>query len=118
MGDTVTAFGRRDFTSYPLYANQFSLSYAFVQAQYEIENKLRFRLALHTGHIVDALYVEETPSTKIIRELALYYHLNPKWAMEIGIFPSYSGAEIVLNRRITCHPLRTMAEKVLYSLGL
>lgn len=98
LGDTVTAFGRRDYTSYPLYANQFSLSYAFVQAQYEIENKLRFRLALHTGHIVDALYVEETPSTKIIRELALYYHLNPKWAMEIGIFPSYFGAEIVLNK--------------------
>lgn len=98
VGQTVTAFGRRDFTSYPLYANQFSLSYGFVQAQYEIENKLRFRLALHTGHIVDALYVEETPSTKIIRELALYYHLNPKWAMEIGIFPSYFGAEIVLNK--------------------
>lgn len=98
VGDTVTAFGRRDYTSYPLYANQFSLSYAFIQAQYEIENKLRFRLALHTGHIVDALYIEETPSTKLIRELSLYYHLNPKWALEIGIFPSYFGAEIVLNK--------------------
>jgi hypothetical protein len=98
FGDTVTTFGRRDFTSFPLYANQFSVSYAFVQAQYEIENKLRFRLAFHTGHIVDALYLEETPSTRIIRELALYYHLNPKWALEIGVFPSYFGAEIVLNK--------------------
>ena len=94
----VTQYGRRDFTSYPLYANQFSMSYAFVQAQYEIENKFRFRLALHSGHIVDALYVEETPSTKIIREMAIYYHLNPKWAIEAGIFPSYFGAEIVLNK--------------------
>ena len=96
--DTVTQFGRRDFTSFPLFANQFSLSYAYVQAQYEIENKLRFRVAFHTGHIVDALYVEETNSTKIIRELALYYHFNKKWAMEVGIFPSYFGAEIVLNK--------------------
>lgn len=96
--DTVTQFGRRDFTSYPLYANQFSLSYAYVQAQYEIENKLRFRMAFHTGHIVDALYVEETPSTKIIRELSMYYHFNNKWAVEAGIFPSYFGAEIVLNK--------------------
>ncbi|TAH22712.1 MAG: hypothetical protein EAZ08_00310 [Cytophagales bacterium] len=96
--DTVTQFGRRDFTSYPLYANQFSLSYAYIQAQYEIENKLRFRIAFHTGHIVDALYIEETPSTRIIRELALYYHLNKKWAIEVGIFPSYFGFEIVLNK--------------------
>ena len=96
--DTVTQFGRRDYTSFPLYANQFSLSYAYIQAQYEIENKLRFRIAFHTGHIVDALYIEETPSTRIIRELALYYHLNKKWAIEVGIFPSYFGAEIVLNK--------------------
>lgn len=96
--DTVISYGRRDYTSYPLYANQFSLSYAFIQAQYEIENKLKFKLALHTGHIVDALYLEETPSTKFIRELSFYYHLNPKWALEIGIFPSYFGAEIVLNK--------------------
>jgi hypothetical protein len=98
LRDTVTAFGRRDFTSYPLYANQFSLSYAFIQAQYEIADKFRFRLAFHTGHIVDALYVEETPSTKMIRELALYYHLSPKWAVEVGIFPSNFGAEILLNK--------------------
>lgn len=96
--DTVTSYGRRDYTSYPLYANQFSLSYAFIQAQYEIENKLKFKLALHSGHIVDALYLEETPSTKFIRELSLYYHLNPNWAIEVGIFPSYFGAEIVLNK--------------------
>lgn len=80
-GDTVTDYGRRDFTSFPLYANQFSLSYGFIQAQYEIENRLKFKLALHTGHIVDALYLEETPSTKFIRELSLYYHLiqNGRW---------------------------------------
>lgn len=96
--DTVTQFGRRDYTSFPLFANQFSLSYAYIQAQYEIENKLRFRAAFHTGHIVDALYVEETNSTKFIRELALYYHFNKKWAIEVGIFPSYFGAEIVLNK--------------------
>ncbi|GMQ30279.1 porin [Algoriphagus confluentis] len=96
--ETVTDFGRRDFTSYPLYANQFSLSYGFVQGQYELKDKLKFKLAFHTGHIVDALYLEEIPSTRIIRELSLYYHLHPKWALEIGIFPSYFGAEIVLNK--------------------
>ena len=97
-GETVTTYGRRDFTSYPLYANQFSLSYGFIQGQYELKDKLKFKFAFHTGHIVDALYLEESPSTRIIRELSLYYHLNPKWALEIGIFPSYFGAEIVLNK--------------------
>lgn len=96
--DTVTQFGRRDYTSYPMYANQFSLAYAYVQAQYEIENKLRIRMAFHTGHTVDALYAEETNSTKIIRELAVYYHFNEKWAVETGIFPSYFGAETVLSK--------------------
>jgi hypothetical protein len=98
VGETVTNFGRRDYTSYPLYANQFSLAYAYIQAQYEIENKIKIKMAFHTGHIVDALYIEETPSTKIIRELSIYYNFNSKWATEIGIFPSYFGAEIVTNK--------------------
>lgn len=96
--DTVTQFGRRDYTSYPLYANQFSLAYAYVQAQYEVDNKYRLRMAYHTGHTVDALYAEETPSTKFIRELSIYYHFNKKWAIEAGIFPSYFGAELVLSK--------------------
>lgn len=97
-GDTVTQFGRRDFTSYPLYANQFSLSYAYIQAQYELTNKFRFRVAFHAGHIVDALYYGENPSLRNVREIAAYYYINEKWALEAGIFPSYFGFEIVLNK--------------------
>jgi hypothetical protein len=98
VGNTVTQFGRRDYTSYPLYANQFSIAYAYLQAQYEIENKLRLRIAFHTGHIVDALTYEETPSTKMIRELALYWNFNSKWATEIGVFPSYFGSEVMTSK--------------------
>lgn len=94
----VEDFGRRDFTSYPLYVNQFSLAYAYVQGQYEIAEKLRVRLSLHTGHIVESLYNEEKESLRLIREAAVYYHFVPKLAVEAGIFPSYYGAEIVLNK--------------------
>ena len=95
---TVEDFGRRDYTSYPLYVNQFSLAYAYAQGQYEIPNKVRFRFAVHAGHIVESLYNEEMQSLRLIREAAIYYYFFPKLAMEAGIFPSYFGAEIVLNK--------------------
>jgi hypothetical protein len=94
----ITDFGRRDYTSYPLYVNQFALAYAYVQGQYEIPDKLRVRLALHAGHIVESLYNEEMKSLQFIREAAIYYFFIPKLAIEAGIFPSYFGAEIVLNK--------------------
>lgn len=96
--DTVQDYGRRDYTSYPLYANQFSLAYGYVQAQYEIKDKLRVRAAFHSGHIVESLYNEEMKSMQNVRELAIYYFLTPKLAVEAGIFPSYYGFEIVLNK--------------------
>ncbi|WAS95501.1 outer membrane beta-barrel protein [Nannocystis punicea] len=94
----VEDVGRRDFTSYPLYANQFAMAYGFVQGQYEIPNKIRFRFALHAGHIVESLYNEEPKSLQLIREAAIYYFFHPKLAVEAGILPSYYGAEIVLNK--------------------
>lgn len=94
----VEDYGRRDYTSYPLYANQFALAYGYVQGQYEIPNKLRLRIAFHTGHIVESLYNEEPKSLQLIREAALYYFFHPKLAIEAGILPSYYGAEIVLNK--------------------
>lgn len=92
----VEDIGRRDFTSYPLYVNQFALSYAYLQSQYEIVDKLRVRLAVHTGHIVESLYNEEPRSLQFIREAAIYYFFVPKLAVEAGIFPSYFGAELAL----------------------
>jgi hypothetical protein len=97
-GQEVEDVGRRDFTSYPLYVNQFSLAYAYVQGQYELPEKLRLRLSLHTGHIVESLYFAEKKSLQLIREAALYYYFIPQLAVEVGIFPSYYGAEIVLNK--------------------
>lgn len=96
--DTLEDFGRRDYTSFPLYTNQFSLAYSYLQLQYDFENKLRFRFAVHAGSIVEALYFEEMPSVRKIRELAALYYITPKLALEAGIFPSYFGAEIVLNK--------------------
>jgi len=97
-GQEIEDFGRRDFTSYPLYVNQFSLAYGYVQGQYELPERLRVRLALHTGHIVESLYYEERPSLRLIREAAVYFYIIPQLALEAGIFPSYYGAEIVLNK--------------------
>jgi hypothetical protein len=96
--DTITDFGRRDYTSYPLYANSFAMSYGFIQAQYDLENKLKVKLAFHAGHIVEALYTEEMNSLKFIRESSISYNFTKKLSTEIGIFPSYYGAEIVLNK--------------------
>lgn len=96
LNDTVEDFGRRDYTSYPLYANQFSLSYGYIQAQYEIKDKVRLRFALHAGHVVESLYYGEKTSLRSVREAAIYYYFSPKIAIEAGIFPSYYGAEIVL----------------------
>jgi hypothetical protein len=90
--------GRRDYTSYPLYVNQFSLAYAFVQGQYEIPNLIRFRFALHAGHIVESLYNEEPKSLQLVREASVYFFPHRKVAIEGGILPSYYGAEIVLNK--------------------
>lgn len=96
--DSIYDFGRRDFTSYPLYANSFSMAYGYLQTQFEIENKLKLRFAFHAGHIVDALYTEEMQSMKWIREMSLTYYFHKKLFAEIGIFPSYYGAEIVLSK--------------------
>lgn len=97
-GDTATEHGRRDYTSYPLYVNQFSLSLAYIQAQYEIKDQFRLRFALQTGHIPDALYYAEHPSLRYVREAAVLYHFNTKWSLEAGIFPSYFGSEVPLNK--------------------
>jgi|GEM_PF-1632844 len=97
-GDTLNDFGRRDFTSYPLYVNQFSLSLAYIQAQLDYGDKFRFRVALHAGHIPDALTFAEHPSLRNVREAAVLYRLNDRWSVEAGIFPSYFGSEVPLNK--------------------
>lgn len=97
-GDSLNDFGRRDFTSYPLYVNQFSLSMAYLQAQMAYGDKFRFRFAVHAGHIPDALYFAEHPSLRKVREAAVLYRLNERWSVEAGIFPSYFGSEVPLNK--------------------
>lgn len=97
-GDSLNDFGRRDFTSYPLYVNQFSLSLAYLQAQLDYGDKFRFRVAMHAGHIPDALTFAEHPSLRNVREAAVLYRLNDRWSVEAGIFPSYFGSEVPLNK--------------------
>lgn len=90
--------------------NQLSLAYAYAQGQYEIPNKVRFRFAVHAGHIVESLYNEEMQSLRLIREAAIYYYFFPKLAMEAGIFPSYFGAEILLQQETSTPPRAYIAD--------
>jgi hypothetical protein len=90
-------FGRRQFTSSPLYSDKFTLPYAYVGSTYEI-NKLTLRLALHMGDIVESLYAQELESMRMVREASLNYQFTKKFSVEAGIFPSLYGFEIFLSK--------------------
>lgn len=98
-GDTVTDFGRRKYTSYPLYANSFSLAYGFLGATYYIPEKLKLSVSFHEGHLIDALYYLESASTRYIRESYAQYWFTPRFSTEMGIFISYFGFEVPMLRQ-------------------
>ncbi|MFN7258376.1 MAG: porin [Cyclobacteriaceae bacterium] len=90
-------FGRRQYTSSPLFSNKFTLPYAYLGAIYEVD-KLTFRLALHTGDIVESLYAQEIESMRLVREASLNYQFTDRFSVEAGIFPSLYGFEIFLSK--------------------
>lgn len=94
---TSVDFGRRQFTSSPLYSDKFTMPYAYVGSTYEI-NKLTLRLALHMGDIVESLYAQELESMRMVREASVNYQFTNKFSMEAGIFPSLYGFEIFLSK--------------------
>ncbi|HAI77234.1 MAG TPA: hypothetical protein DCM08_13425 [Microscillaceae bacterium] len=96
LGDTILVHGKRDYTSFPLYANQFSMPYSYFQISYQYSDKLRARFALHAGHIVESLYAEELQSLRYVREASIYYQFSDKFNVEAGIFPSLFGFEILI----------------------
>jgi hypothetical protein len=90
-------FGRRQFTSSPLYSDKFTLPYAYLSATYELD-KMTFRFALHAGDIVESLYAQEIESMRLIREASINYQFTNKLSVEAGIFPSLYGFEIFLSK--------------------
>lgn len=90
-------FGRRQFTSSPLYADKFTLPYAYIGSTYEINN-LTLRLAIHMGDIVESLYAQELESMRMVREASLNYQFTKRFSIEAGIFPSLYGFEIFLSK--------------------
>jgi hypothetical protein len=90
-------FGRRQYTSSPLFADKFTMPYAYLGATYELD-KLTFRLALHTGDIVESLYAQEIESMRLVREASLNYQFTKRFSVEAGIFPSLYGFEIFLSK--------------------
>jgi len=90
-------FGRRQYTSSPLFSDKFTLPYAYLGATYEV-NKLTFRLAFHTGDIVESLYAQEIESMRLVREASLNYQFSDRFSVEAGIFPSLYGFEIFLSK--------------------
>lgn len=94
---TTVDFGRRQYTSSPLFADKFTMPYAYLGATYEFD-KLTFRLALHTGDIVESLYAQEIESMRLVREASLNYQFTKRFSVEAGIFPSLYGFEIFLSK--------------------
>jgi hypothetical protein len=94
---TSVDFGRRQYTSSPLFSDKFTLPYAYLGATYEMD-KLTIRLALHTGDIVESLYAQEIESMRLVREASLNYQFTDKFSVEAGIFPSLYGFEIFLSK--------------------
>jgi hypothetical protein len=90
-------FGRRQYTSSPLFSDKFTLPYAYLGATYEMD-KLTIRLALHTGDIVESLYAQEIESMRLVREASLNYQFTDRFSVEAGIFPSLYGFEIFLSK--------------------
>ncbi len=94
---TSVDFGRRQYTSSPLFSDKFTLPYAYLGATYEMD-KLTIRLALHTGDIVESLYAQEIESMRLVREASLNYQFTDRFSVEAGIFPSLYGFEIFLSK--------------------
>ena len=94
---STSDFGRRQFTSSPLYSDKFTLPYAYLGMAYEID-KLTLRLAFHMGDIVESLYSQELESMRMVREASLNYQFTKKFSIEAGVFPSLYGFEIFLSK--------------------
>lgn len=92
-----TDFGRRQYTSSPLFSDKFTMPYAYLGMTYQVD-KLTLRLALHEGDIVESLYVEELQSMRIVREASVNYQFTKKFSVEAGVFPSLYGFEIFLSK--------------------
>jgi hypothetical protein len=88
--------GGKERTSNPLYDNQFSISYAYFQAQIETEHAT-FTFAPHIGDIVEKMYQGEPENTKHYREVSMAVPLNKKNILKVGYFPSLFGAEVFVN---------------------
>jgi hypothetical protein len=94
---STTDFGRRQYTSSPLFSDKFTLPYAYLGATYEL-NRLTLRLALHSGDIVESLYAQEQESMRMVREASINYQFTSRFSVEAGVFPSLYGFEIFLSK--------------------
>lgn len=94
----ISRGGGRHYTSNPLYNDQFSVGYSFLQTDFEANETMGFRFAYHFGDIVQKMYEGEPESIKPIREATARIKLNEKLMVEAGIMPSFFGFETFINK--------------------
>lgn len=89
--------GGRQYTSNPLYDQQFSIGYGFFQVDFEHQN-VGFRFAHHFGDIVQKMYADEPERLKDIREASASFKFSDKLMVEFGYMPSIFGFETFINK--------------------
>lgn len=90
--------GGRNYTSNPLYDNQLSVAYSFLQTDFEANDEVGFRFAYQYGDIVQKMYEGEAINVKPIREMTSRIKLSDKLLLEVGIMPSFFGFETFINK--------------------
>lgn len=88
---------QRPWNSNPEYMNTFGMSYGFISFEYVNEN-VRARIGFQGGEIVERMYIGERPTYKTFRDANAGYIFSKELSIEMGIFPSFYGAEGFVNK--------------------
>lgn len=88
---------QRPWNSNPEYMDTFGMSYGFISFEYVNEN-VRARVGFQGGEIVERMYIGERPTYKLFRDANAGYIFNKEFSIEMGIFPSFYGAEGFINK--------------------
>jgi len=90
---------RRPYNSNPEYVDHVGMAYGYISFEYVNEN-VRARTAIQGGEIVERMYIGERADSgvKLFREANAGYAFSKNIALDMGIFPSFYGAESFINK--------------------
>lgn len=87
----------RAYTTQPLRHNEFNINLAYIDAKFN-DDKIRGRLALHTGTYVENNYAAEPQLLKNIFEASGGFKITDNIWLDAGIFPAHIGFESSISK--------------------